>query len=52
MRIITITKDIYSFNELSEEARQNAIESFRNDPYILAWQRENAETVETHDREA
>lgn len=47
MRTITITKDIYSFNELSEDAKESAIEYFRNDSNILAWQRENAETVET-----
>ena len=45
MRTVTITKDIYSFDELTEEAKQAAIESFRNDPYILAWQDESLETV-------
>ena len=45
MRTITITKDIYTFDELTEEAQEKAFEYFRNLPYLFAWQEENRDTV-------
>lgn len=46
MRTITITKNIYSFNELSDKAKETVLERFRTEELSSPWwQSENADTV-------
>lgn len=45
MKTITITKNVYSFDELSDEAKENVLDNFRNNSFLLAWQDENENTV-------
>jgi hypothetical protein len=45
MKTVTITKNVYCFDELSEDAKQAVLDNFRNDHFLLAWQDENEETV-------
>lgn len=40
----TITKNLYSFSELSDDAKQNAIQNYRNG-MIFAWQDEIINTI-------
>lgn len=42
----TETINIYKFEELSEEVQEKVIDSFRDDPYMYAWETENRETLE------
>lgn len=46
MRTITITKEVYRFDELTEEAKERVFDHFRMDCDILSWQSENRDTVE------
>lgn len=46
MRTITNTFNVYSFKELSEEAKEKAIESFRDDGSYLSWQDEAVNSIE------
>lgn len=45
MRTITITRNLYTFDELSTEAQERAIDFLR--PDALAWQDEDVDTVRT-----
>lgn len=46
MRTITITKNLYLFNELSDEAKEKAIEEYRSDYDLLfTWQEEMMNTI-------
>ena len=45
MRTITNTFNVYSFDELSNEAKENAIDSFRYDDSYLSWQDEAINTI-------
>lgn len=45
MRTETYSVDIYTFDELSDDAKENALESFRCSGALLGWQEENADTV-------
>lgn len=45
MRTEIITRNIYTFDELSDDAKEKAIERFRRDLDYLAWQSESADTV-------
>ena len=42
----TITVNLYSFSELSDDAKQNAIEKIRY-PYELAWSDESLDSIKT-----
>jgi len=42
----TITTTVYKFNELSDEAKDNAIENYRNSDKEYFWLDENRETME------
>ena len=44
MKTITITKNVYRFDELSNEAKENVFEYFRTSD-IFFWQSENESTV-------
>ncbi len=46
----TIQVNIYTFSELSEDAKQRAIETWRNDTQEYAWQDENKESMEAFAR--
>lgn len=46
MRTIINTFNVYSFKELSEEAKENAIDSFRYDGSYLSWQDEAVNSIE------
>ena len=45
MKTICIEKNIYTFDELTDEAKENALEYFRTSEYALSWQEENYDTV-------
>lgn len=45
MKTVYITKNIYTFDELSDEAKEAAIEWFRAGDNALSWQGENYDTV-------
>ena len=47
MRTITITQNIYSFEELSDEAKERVYEHFRNEMGIPFWGEEYKDTMET-----
>ena len=44
MRTLVITKNLYTFDELSDEAKENALDYIR-ERYDFAWDSDNAETV-------
>ena len=46
MRTITNTFNVYSFEELSEEAKEKAIDNFRYDGSYLSWQDETVNSIE------
>ena len=46
MRMITNTFNVYSFEELSNEAKENAIDSFRYGGSYLSWQDEAINSIE------
>lgn len=41
----TITTNLYTFNELSDEAKEKAIENYRYSDFDFAWQRETIDTI-------
>lgn len=41
----TITTNLYTFDELSDEAKEKAIESYRYYDFEFAWQREMVDTI-------
>ena len=43
----TIEINLYSFNELSEGAKQTAIENYRSEAHDIYWSDENRQTMET-----
>lgn len=46
MRTITNTFNVYSFDELSDEAKENAIDRVRYDRSCLSWQDEAINSIE------
>ena len=46
MRTITNTSNVYTFGELSDEAKENAIDRVRYDRGCLSWQDEAINTIE------
>ena len=41
----TIITNLYTFNELSDEAKEKAIENYRYSDFEFAWQREMIDTI-------
>ena len=45
MRHVVKEYNVYRFDELSDDARERAIEDFRNEKYEYDWQEENRDTI-------